>query len=203
MSYSQFVSLILMGMLSLLLVGCASTKVTRVDVKKSIDLSGNWNDTDARLVSEEIIKDCLEKPWVINFVERHSKKPIVIVGSVRNRSHEHIDAQIFVKALEQSLLNSGKVQFVASKEERNALRSERDDQQGGFTDPETIKKHGREVGADFMLMGSINSVKDEVKGKYAILYQVNMEVIDLATNEKVWIGQKEIKKLVEKGKFSL
>ena len=54
-----------------------------------------------------------------------------------------------------------------------------------------------------MLKGSINSIKDEIKGKYVILYQVNLELIDLTNNQKVWIGEKEIKKFVKRSKFSL
>ena len=31
------------------------------DVK---DISGKWNDTDSRLVAEEMIRDCTARPWV-------------------------------------------------------------------------------------------------------------------------------------------
>ena len=181
--------------------GCASTKVTRNDVAKPIDLSGQWNDTDSRQVAEEVIQDCLKQPWVSEFNKATGRDPVVIVGSVLNRSNEHINAQVFIKELERSLLNSGKVKFVASSQERQELRVEREDQQAGNTDPSTISPKGLESGADFMLKGSINSIKDEVKGKYVILYQANLELIDLKTNQKKWIGQKEIKKLVEQRSF--
>jgi len=195
--------MILMGLAFLSTSGCAGTKVKRVPVEKTVDLSGRWNDTDSRLVSEEMILDSLKRPWINHFVEKTQKDPVIIVGSVANRSHEHIDAQVFTKDLEQSLLNSGKVKIVASSQERLGVREERGAQQEGYTDPDTIKARGKELGADFMLIGSINSIKDEAKGKYAILYQVNLELVDLTSNEKVWIGQKELKKIVEKSKFSL
>lgn len=186
-----------------LIAGCAGGTVKRTAVDKTIDLSGRWNDSDSRLVAEEMIKDCLKKPWLNKFAEKNEREPVVIVGTVINRSHEHINSQIFTKDLEKSLLNSGLVKFVASKQEREEIREERSAQQEGLTAQETIKPFGQETGADFMLKGSINSVKDELKGKYVILYQVNLELINLTNNQKVWIGEKEIKKYVKKSKFSL
>ncbi len=191
-----------MMILLLGVIGCSSTKVTRVDVPRPIDLSGNWNDFDAQLVFREMIQDCLEKPWLTNFMKEKQKNPVVIVGRINNRSDEHINSQVFIKELEQELLNSGKVTFVASPKEREQVREEREDQQTGYTSQESMKKIGRELGADFMLIGSINSVRDEVKGKSVVFYQVNLELVDLETNVKVWIGQHEIKKMVENAKFS-
>lgn len=194
-----------LGILLLLcfVAGCGGTSVKRYQADKQIDLSGRWNDTDSRLVAEEMIKDCLMRPWRDRFFAKSKREPVVIVDTVLNKSSEHINSQVFTKDLEKSLINSGEIKFVASREERKEVRTERDEQQTGLTAKETIKQKGFETGADFVLQGSINSVKDELKGRYVILYQVNLELIDLTSNEKVWLGQKEIKKFVKKGKLSL
>ncbi len=183
--------------------GCTSVKVERVAVDKQIDLSGEWNDYDAMTVAKDMVEDCLKASWHNQFVDAKGHNPVVIVGHVANKSDEHINSDVYVKYLERELLNSGKVIFVASDVERQQMRAERDDQQTGYTDPATIKAHGKEHGADFMLIGSLNSVKDAVKGKSAVYYQVNMELVDLSTNEKVWIGRKEIKKFIKVSKYSL
>jgi len=186
-----------------LVTACAGPVVKRTEVDKTIDLSGRWNDTDSRMVAEEMILDCLERPWLQRYEARHSgKPPAVIVGTVKNRSHEHINTQVFIKDLERALINSGRVAFVASRDERVELREEKADQQYGFTAPETQKSISREVGADYMLQGSINTIKDEIKGKYVILYQVNLELIELESHLKAWIGQKEIKKYVKRSRFT-
>ena len=151
--------------LSLLIVGCATTKVERVDVEKKVDLSGKWNDHDAFLVSQEVIKDCLDKPWVAEFSNFRQREPVVIVGEIINNSNDHIEGAVITKHLERELLNSGKVNFVASHSERLQVRDERNDQQLGYTDPASQVQMGKERGADFILIGSINSIKDEVKGK--------------------------------------
>jgi len=183
---------------------CASKRVKRLNPDKVVDLSGRWNDTDSQLVAKEMIQDVLFRPWSQTFMGLHNRLPVVVVGPVTNRSHEHINADVFIKDLERNLLNSGKIKFVAAKgEERDAVRDERSSQQEGYTDPATIKAFGKETGADFIIIGSINSVKDEVSGRYVILYQVNLELIDIETNQKVWMGQKDIKKSVKRSKYSL
>lgn len=184
------------------LVGCGSVKVKRTDVDKTIDLSGNWNDSDSRMVSEEAIKDCLAGNWLSDFNIQKGSKPVVIVGTVLNQSSEHINSDIFVSDLERSLINSGKVKFVADKTARVEVREEKVDQAENATKV-TAKPSKQETGADFMLQGTINSVKDAVRGKYVVMYQVNLELINIVNNEKVWVGQKEIKKVVSRKRLGL
>lgn len=184
--------------------GCASkVKVERIGVDEKIDLSGGWNDYDAMSVAKEMVEDSLKASWLNQFNESNKRNPRVIIGHVANQSDEHINSDVFVKYLEREVMNSGRVIFVASSDERQQVRAEREDQKAGYTDPETIKAHGKERGADFMLIGSVNSVKDQVKGKSVVYYQVNMELVNLETNEKVWIGRKEIKKFIKVSKYSL
>jgi len=195
----------LFGILFILLlsgiVGCATTKVERVGVEKTTDLSGRWNDTDSRLVSEEMIKDVLSRPWIERFSKEHGgKTPMVIVGTVTNRSTEHINVQTFTKDLERELTNDGRIQFVASKSEREEVRDERQDQQSQSSQ-ETAKGLGQEIGADYMLKGTINSILDEAGGVKAVYYQVDLELFDVEKNLKVWAGQKKIKKVIEKSRL--
>ena len=184
-----------------LLTACASTpKVERKAVDTTIDISGRWNDADSRMVSEEMIGDCLDRPWLQRFMDRHAgNPPTVVVGRVRNRSHEHINVQTFVKDLERALINSGRVQFVASKGERAGVREERQDMAKHATE-ETMKAPGEEIGADFMLIGTINTIRDEIAGKAVMFYQTNLELINMANNLKAWIGDKKIKKLIKRPK---
>jgi uncharacterized protein (TIGR02722 family) len=182
---------------------CATTpKVTRVDVNETIDLSGDWNDTDSRQVAEEMVKDSLARPWLGEFQADKKLKPRVIVGLVGNKSSEHINTETFVKDLERELTNSGQVRFVASKEQREEIREERTDQAKNAS-IKTAKSMGQEYGADFMLKGQINTIEDQAGKQQLKYYQVELEMIDLTSNEKVWIGQKKIKKTVvyRKNKF--
>jgi uncharacterized protein (TIGR02722 family) len=196
-------SLVLLTGVLTLFIGCASTKVERKAVDTTIDLSGRWNDADSRMVAEEMIRDCLDRPWLEQYRDGHGgKRPTVIVGQVRNRSHEHINVQTFVKDLERALINSGRVQFVASKGERLGVREERLDQ-AKHASEETMKGPGQEIGADFMLIGTINTIMDQEGRKTVMFYQTNLELVNMENNLKAWIGEKKIKKLIKKSKFKL
>lgn len=184
-----------------LLAGCSPT-VSRVESDSVTDLSGDWNDTDSRLVSEEMIQDVLSRSWLTNFRSSKGKSPTVIVGTVRNLSHEHINTRTFVADMERDLINSGDVEFVASATDREEVRGEVKDQDLNATEA-SRKAMGNEIGADFMLQGSINSIVDAVSGEQARFYQIDLTLIELGSNRKVWVGQKKIKKTVEKGGFRL
>jgi uncharacterized protein (TIGR02722 family) len=181
------------------LVAC-SPSVTRMESTEVKDLSGAWNDTDSRLVSEEMVQDALTRPWIQEYTSAKKKPPVVIVGEVRNLSHEHINVNTFVADLERALTNSGRVEFVASSTERGEIREERSDQDIHARES-TRKPMGQETGADFMLKGTINTIIDVSGNTQVRYYQVDLTLISLADNRKVWIGQKKIKKLVERSQL--
>jgi uncharacterized protein (TIGR02722 family) len=186
----------------LFMQGCGSSrKVSRVQTDLGTDLSGRWNDTDSRLTAQEMIKDVLAHNWVTDFEMEKGRKPVVIIGTVRNKSSEHIPVETFIKDIQKELINSGKVTFVASKDEREEVRDERMDQQS-YSTLESAKQLANETGADFMLKGTLNSIVDAVEGKKAILYQIDLELIDLETNTKVWLNDKKIKKIIEQSKYN-
>ena len=94
------------------------------------------------------------------------------------------------------------MRVVADSGEREGLREERLDQLRNST-IETAKSMGKEIGADFMLIGGINTIIDAAGNKQVRYYQVELELIALETNEKVWIGQKKLKKLVKNPKYRM
>lgn len=184
----------------LLLLGGCTTDVERVGFDQVKDLSGNWNDTDSRLVSEAVIRDSLLSGWIERHNETSPKRPSVIIGYIRNLSHEHINIHTFVADLERDFVNSRRVDVVASKEERDEIRQERSDMDLHASDA-SRKEMGKENGADYMLMGSISSIIDDLEGEQIRFYQVDLTLVDIADNRKVWAGQKKLKKNVKKAKF--
>jgi len=185
--------------LALVLSACGGTSVQRMDAGEVKDVSGRWNDTDSRLVAEEMISDCLSRPWYAAASAKLGKNPTVIVGTVKNQSQEHINTDTFVEDLQRSLLNSGKVDFVAGKNERGEVRDERLDQDTNSSE-ETRKAHGQETGADFMLSGALNQIVDQEGGKAVVFYQTNLKMLDMKSNRIVWNGQKKLKKFVKRSK---
>lgn len=188
----------LVALLGAFLVGGCSTQVTRMDTGAVKDLSGNWNDTDSQQVSKEMIGQMLDAPWAARHQQAHNGQlPAVIVGTVRNLSHEHINVNTFVNDIQRAVVNSGRAEFVASAKEREEIRGERKDQDENASE-ETRKAMGQEQGADYMLSGSINTIIDSEGRSSVRFYQVDLTLISLKDNRKVWLGQKKIKKQVDK-----
>lgn len=198
-------------MFAVLVLGCAmclvacgggGKQVTRIDENSTVDLSGKWNDTDSRLVADEMISSCLSSPRIEKIIGSMGRTPTVVIGKVRNKSHEHISVETFVKDMERALLNSGVADFVASSAERAELREEVMDQRGNSTD-ETAKSLGMETGADWMLTGTINTIVDQEGGKSVIFYQIDLELTELQSHKKLWMGDKKIKKFISQDSVKL
>jgi hypothetical protein len=178
----------------------SSRTVERVESDTVTDLSGYWNDVDVRLVADSLVEDCLNSPAINGFIDRTKKLPVVIVGSFKNQSDEHIDTSILVKKIETALVNSGKVEFVAASEEREALRDEREDQLE-WASEDSAKRLANETASDYMLVGSIKTIVDQISGKTVRTYMVYAELVDVETTRKVWIGENdEIKKIITRSK---
>lgn len=202
MNLKKIAAYLIVGILSAGIFACSGAQVTRVDADEEIDFSGNWNDTDSQLVSQEMIEDSMSRSWVDEFYRKNDRKPRVIVGSVLNKTEEHITTETFIKDLEAALVNTGKATFVASSSQRDEIRAERDEQ-AMYSKEGTAKQHKQETAADYMIKGQINSIFDGKKGAELKYYQVELEMIDIETNEKVWIGQKKIKKVVARKKYKV
>lgn len=178
------------------ITGC-SRQVTRIDPAKQVDISGRWNNTDSRLVAEDITHDVLTAKWIGDHLSAtNGQRPVVIVGFVQNKSHEHIDAETFVKDVENSFVTTQRVRLVQGGKKREELRAEKADQQTNSSQS-SMKKFGLEQGADYILQGSINSIVDSHKREKVVYYQANLELTNIETNEVVWIGEKKIAKYVK------
>ena len=176
------IALLILG----LTLGCGGGKtVTRLDTASVTDLSGKWNDTDSRLVAEEMIADCLSRAWLQSFAVAESTKPVVTVGTIRNETSEHIAMGTFIADFERELINS-------------EVREERWEQQE-FASKETAKRLREELGADFILQGAIKTITDQEAGDRVVFYQTDLEMINIESMEKVWIGSKKIKKGITQG----
>ncbi len=184
--------------------GC-NRKVTRIDPDTVTDLSGQWNNTDASLTAEAISTKMLAAQWLGDYMAAAKKKPTLVVGLVTNKSHEHVDAEIFIKDIEKALLKSQATRLVQAGDRRKELRAERADQEQ-FASKETAKKWGKELGADYILQGSIKSIVDEtVKNKVVYkqnerttYWQIDMELTNVETNEIVWLDDWKGKKYIKR-----
>jgi penicillin-binding protein activator len=180
----------------LTIVSCQTRKVTRIEPSTQVDLSGRWNDTDSRKVADQIIYDLFDSDKFKEYSKNLGRKPVIVIGLIRNKTSEHIDADNFVKKFEVVIHNSNAADIVESDEFRDKLRIERTQQQD-FADASTAKQFGKEIGADLMLFGEMTSETDTYNKKKVVNYITTVFLTDIETSRRVWYGQNEIKKYVK------
>jgi penicillin-binding protein activator len=178
------------------LMSCQTRTVTRVNPDTQIDLSGRWNDSDSRMVADKMVNDLLTSEKFKDYIKEKGSKPAIVVGLIKNKTSEHIDAANYVKKFELAIYNSNVAELVESDEFRDKLRLERAQQQD-FADPATVSQWGKEIGADVMLFGEMTSETDTYNNKRVVNYVTTLFLTDIETNKRVWYGQHEIKKLVK------
>lgn len=183
-------------LLFIVVIACQNRKVTRIDPSTEIDLSGRWNDTDSRKVADQVIYDLFDSQNFKTYASELGRKPVIVMGLIRNKTAEHIDANNFIKKFEMVILNSSIADIVESEEFRDKLRVERSQQQD-FADTSTAKQFGKEIGADLMLFGEMTAETDVYNKKKVVNYITTLFLTDIETNKRIWYGQNEIKKFVK------
>jgi penicillin-binding protein activator len=184
--------------LTILVVAACGKRVSRIDPSSVTDLSGRWNDTDSRLVANQLIEQSLNAPWVNRYIDAHGgETPAVIVGTFRNQTMEHIPVNVFINDLERAMINSGVIRMVASPQERAEIRAERADQQDNARAGSRARM-AYELGANYMFQGEITAIEDQEGRERVIFYQVDATLTDLESNVRVWAGQHQIKKYIER-----
>jgi len=182
-------------LLLLVVTSCART-VSRIDPNQQIDLSGRWNDSDSRQIADKMTAELLNSPRFQEYAKEIGKKPTIIVGQIRNRTSQHIDANNFIKKFELAIFKSGLADLVESDAFRDKLREERAQQQD-FSDPATMAQWGKEVGADLMLFGEMTSETDTYNKNRVVNYVTTLFLTDMESNKRIWYGQQEIKKYIK------
>ena len=198
MKKSLFLSAVFVVAFGLFSACSSAPRVSRVDTDARLDLSGRWNDTDARIVSSSLIYDSLNAPSVSQFIQQfyaqNGRRPAALVGRFRNDSSEHIDTSIISRAMERAIVNSGMLYFVAGGDTREEIRNERQDQLL-FASDETAAALANETGAILLLTGSINSIVDRAGNRTVRSYFVSAEFTNIETNRRLWMGENsEIRK---------
>ena len=185
-----------------LLMGCASSSVSRLDDDEVVDVSGYWNDSDIAIVCDSLIEDCLSSSWTDRYRLTHGGDyPFIIIGDVLNNSSEHIDTAIITKKIEVALINNG-INVVADIAMRDQIVAERKRQQYEASE-ETRAALGEVIGATYILQGAIRTSVDTLPGHSVRAYYVSLELVDIETSQKVWVGEDSVRKEIKRNKVSL
>jgi len=192
-------SIVTMLLLIAIISGCGGTKVVRVDASEEHAINDRWNSKDSQLVAEEMISDMLSFPWLKRFNrENPGKRAVILIGRIKNKSHEHIPVDMFINDIKKAVIRSDLADFVVGGSERQDLRDEKMDQD--LHAKEAVEA-GQEDASSFMLSGSINSIAHKSGNKSVTSYQIDLKLANTKTNREAWVGQKKIQKVAEKSSF--
>jgi uncharacterized protein (TIGR02722 family) len=185
------VSLIAVSILTLG-TGCSVFRATvqNEDVGKASvkPLDTTYDFADLRLLAEAVTEELADAPVLAG-------KPILVVMGIENRTDEHIDTKAITDTIRTKLINGGKVSFV-NESRRDALMKEQGYQLANST-PETQTLIGKQLGARYMLTGSLIKIKKDTPKQLSlsklekVYYQLTVEVTDLQTGLIAWTMQKD------------
>ncbi|HAT09802.1 MAG TPA: hypothetical protein DCS97_04260 [Planctomycetes bacterium] len=183
---------------SVTLTGCGGKTVIRTDPNATKELSGKWNDVDAKDVATALIPKALGAGWIDAFIAKNNRNPKMILGKVVARADgEVIATDAFLQEIRSEFVNSGKVDII--DEDKEQTRSELADQAAFAAQG---KEMAKEDAADFMFKGKI-VVQNDQEGRESVkFYVVSLEITDIQTRRVVWQPPpKKIRKEVEQSRW--
>lgn len=191
MEASMVKKMLIVGLL-VISVGCTvSTREIAPDAQVIYD--EGYHFSDKKKIVRVLVESLLKKPPIVAATDR----PVIIVYGVTNRTSEHISTSAITDDIRQALLASGKVRFV-NETQRENIAKEADYQHGGKVDPETRIKLARQIGAKYMLTGTLRSMEKEqlrqvrFKKKELQYYSLNLELTSIETGLMEWADSAEV-----------
>ena len=186
----------------LLLSACATTTRTLdPDVEKHYDATYGFSD------KKQIVDTLTGSLLSSAAVPTETEKPIIIVYGIDNETSEHINTGGITDDIRSSLIQSGEYRFI-NRRQRENLVAEADYQYAGFVAPEQRVTEGRQLGADYILSGTLRSIEKEqhqrlrLRTLNLIYYSMNLELTNLETGEISWADNVEIAREATRPVFS-
>ena len=164
------------------------------DISQDRLLDDKFNESDMRQMADTMISSLVES----RVVRESKKSPVVLVTLVKNRTAEHIDMKSMTDKIRVALVKSGKFRFT-DKEVRGELADELSYQsESGYVNPDTARKKGRQIGADFFLTGEITDRVQEVGDKKYVYYKTTLNLVNIDSGILDWTDEKELRKFYTK-----
>ena len=188
--------------LALFLTDCAGKQFTEGkydDMAEERHLDDKFNESDMKHIADTMIES-LTGSWVV----RESKKPpVVLITLTKNRTQEHIDMKSMTDKIRVAVIKSGKFRFT-DKEVREEMAGEIEYQnESGYVDPDSARKKGKQIGAQYFLTGEITDRVQEVGGKKYIYYKATFNLVNINTGIIDWTDEKELRKYYQKRSVSM
>lgn len=189
----RVVLLALVGMGLVAASGCAAFRAqTRgVDLDEADPYSERFAFTDLRQITESLAEEIAYSPPVV----RDGDAPIMMIAGVQNRTSEYMDTKNLTDRLRTLLFQTGQVQFVNEARREDLLREQ--GYQAAHATPETQALVGRQLGAKYMISGSLTEMRDRTPRQVRVsktvrnYYKLTLEITDLETGLLAYTTERE------------
>ncbi|MDR0423014.1 MAG: penicillin-binding protein activator LpoB [Rickettsiales bacterium] len=187
-------------------VACAPTiKTKRVSGEEgdelAMSITDEWVAKDTSSAVDAILKKMdAHKKFQREFAnfEAKGKHPKLFVGEIRNNSSEaYFPIDDINNEFLEKLDESGDFVLIDNSARERILK-EINYQNDGMVDPKQAKSIGKQSGADWMILGSIEMKAKILGGKTLKQYTLNIRITDIQTSNEVFRGSYKTEKYSEK-----
>ena len=177
-----------------LLAGCTTT--TNYGDEKAIEtVDASFGSTDLQLIAEKMVESFLNSPPL------REGKPAVALGSIDNRTNEHIDTKLIMDKIATQLVQSGKVNLIVDAAGQAEIKGQISMHQSGIVSAATAKVYGKQVGADFVIYGRLANIQKKKGSLKDVYFNFNLNLVNVETAILEWKEEKEIRKVSKKSVF--
>lgn len=179
--------------LAVLTTGCAATTKSIDPSEDTVHYDANYDFSDKK----EIVSKLTDSLLNTTLMGRETAKPIIVTYGISNETAEHINTGGISDDIRLSLIQAGEYRFVNRKQRDNTLK-EADFQYAGFVPPEQRITEGRQLGANYILAGTLRSIEKNqprqwrLNKRKLVYYSLNLEMTNIQTGEVSWADAVEI-----------
>ena len=178
--------------LPLSMSGCAMFRASThdVDVTKEKHFDADFDYSDMRDITQGVVDEILGAKFLAQ-----DTTPILVIAGIENRTSNYVDTKNLTDRMRTLILSSGKAQFVNESRREDLLKEQ--GYQAAHSTPETQVAVGKQLGAKFMISGSLVEMRNDspkqvrISKKKLNYYKLTMEVTDLESGLITWTTEKE------------
>lgn len=176
-------------------MGCGSP-VRYSDPNAMQALSTDFASSDLQQIATAMVDSLLTFPPVVEVVAK--RRPVLALGGVQNRTRQHIDTIGITESIRSRMIRSGKFRFIDRSTDQETIREIRTQQESGLNDTSKAVKFGKQLGAEYMLFGSIMDIPQVSGRSKDVYYKFSLSLKNLTTGILEWTDEKEIRKQSER-----
>jgi hypothetical protein len=180
-----------------LLTGCGASRVAYGDPTAVETVTVDWGSTDIQAVADRMVGSLVRHPVIAN-----GSRPVVQVSTMKNKTTEHIDTKNITDKVRTALIKTGMVRFSAVSDANPEMLENLDYQtNSGVVSKKTAKGVGKQVGADYLLYGEVDSIVKKAGGTTDVYYRLTLNLVNVETGLIEWSDEKEIRKQANRALF--